>query len=64
MPLHDGTDRSGWEGMHMFWMTEIARAGGGGKPLPSVPLPINLDDSVMIDLEATYSRAAADGYLT
>ncbi len=26
MPLHDWTDRSGWEGMHMFWMTEIARA--------------------------------------
>jgi hypothetical protein len=26
MPLHDWTDRSGWEGMHIFWMTEIARA--------------------------------------
>jgi hypothetical protein len=26
MPLHDWTDRFGWEGMHIFWMTEIARA--------------------------------------
>ena len=26
MPLHDWTDRPGWEGMHFFWMTEIARA--------------------------------------
>lgn len=26
MPLHEWTDRPGWEGMHIFWMTEIARA--------------------------------------
>jgi len=26
MPLHDWTDRDGWEGLHLFWMTEIARA--------------------------------------
>jgi hypothetical protein len=26
MPLHDWTDLAGWEGMHIFWMTEIARA--------------------------------------
>lgn len=26
MPLHDWTDLPGWEGMHIFWMTEIARA--------------------------------------
>ena len=26
MPLHDWTDRPGWEGMHIFWMTEIARS--------------------------------------
>ncbi len=25
MPLHDWTDRSGWEGLHIYWMTEIAR---------------------------------------
>ncbi len=25
MPLHDWTDRPGWEGMHIFWMTGIAR---------------------------------------
>jgi hypothetical protein len=26
MPLHDWADRPGWEGLHIFWMTEIARA--------------------------------------
>ncbi|AWM40528.1 hypothetical protein GobsT_09630 [Gemmata obscuriglobus] len=26
MPLHDWTDRPGWEGLHIFWMTELARA--------------------------------------
>jgi hypothetical protein len=25
MPLHDWTDRPGWEGLLIFWMTEIAR---------------------------------------
>jgi hypothetical protein len=25
MPLHDWTDRPGWEGLHIFWMTEMAR---------------------------------------
>jgi hypothetical protein len=25
MPLHDWTDQPGWEGVHIFWMTEIAR---------------------------------------
>ena len=32
MPLHDWTDRNGWEGMHIFWMTEIARALRAGLP--------------------------------
>lgn len=32
MPLHDWTDRAGWEGMHTFWMTEIARALCGTLP--------------------------------
>ena len=32
MPLHDWTDRAGWEGMHIFWMTEIARALRGSLP--------------------------------
>lgn len=35
-----------------------------GEPLPSVELPISLDDIVMVDLEGTYSRAAADNYVT
>ncbi len=26
MPLHDWTDRPGWEGLHIYWMTEIARS--------------------------------------
>jgi hypothetical protein len=34
-----------------------------GEPLPSVPLPLTLDASVQIDLEATYGRAAADSYV-
>jgi hypothetical protein len=32
MPLHDWTDLPGWEGMHIFWMTEIARALRGSLP--------------------------------
>ncbi|MBP3955929.1 DUF4058 family protein [Gemmata sp. G18] len=32
MPLHDWTDRPGWEGMHIYWMTEIARALRAGLP--------------------------------
>jgi len=34
-----------------------------GEPLPRVPLALLLNDSVMIDLDATYRRAAADCYL-
>ncbi len=34
-----------------------------GAPLPGMPLPLTLDDAVMVDLEATYARAAADSYL-
>ena len=34
-----------------------------GQPLPTIPLPINLDQSVPVDLEQTYTRAAADAYL-
>src|SRR5882724_10349643 len=25
MPLHDWTDRGGWEGMHHLWITELLR---------------------------------------
>jgi Protein of unknown function (DUF4058) len=25
MALHEWTDRSGWEGLHIYWMTELAR---------------------------------------
>lgn len=34
-----------------------------GEPLPSAPLALTLDDTVMVDLEATYARAAIDSYL-
>ena len=26
MALHEWTDRPGWEGLHIYWMTELARA--------------------------------------
>jgi hypothetical protein len=35
-----------------------------GFPLPSLVLPITVDEQVQIDLEQTYSRAAADAYLS
>ena len=35
-----------------------------GRPLPAVPLPLTVHQSVMVDLEATYREAAASAYLT
>jgi len=35
-----------------------------GQPLPTMPLPLTVHVNVPIDLESTYSRAAADAYLT
>lgn len=35
-----------------------------GDPLPTLPLPLSVHKAVTIDLEGTYSRAAADAYLT
>jgi hypothetical protein len=34
-----------------------------GDPLPTATLPLNIDQSVPIDLEQTYMRAAADAYV-
>lgn len=34
-----------------------------GQPLPTLPLALTPTDAIMIDLEATYMRAAADSYL-
>ena len=34
-----------------------------GAPLPTVVLPINIDQSVPIDLEQTYTRTAEYAYL-
>lgn len=35
-----------------------------GKPLPTLPLPLSVHQSVEIDLEQTYQRAAEQAYLT
>ena len=35
-----------------------------GEPLPSMPLPLSVHKLVTVDLETTYSSAAADAYLT
>jgi hypothetical protein len=35
-----------------------------GEALPSMRLPLSVGQSVLVDLEQTYSRAAADAYLT
>ena len=43
-----------------IWRRPLA----GGRPLPSLPLPITMDAAVAVDLEQTYMRAAADAYLT
>jgi hypothetical protein len=34
-----------------------------GSPLPVMPLPLTVETTVPVDLEQTYSRAAADAYL-
>lgn len=34
-----------------------------GAPLPTLPLPLEVNVEVPVDLEGTYARAAADGYL-
>ena len=34
-----------------------------GAPLPVLPLPLEVETAVPVDLEATYARAAADAYL-
>ena len=34
-----------------------------GEPLPVMPLPLNIELAVSVDLEQTYSRAAADAYV-
>ena len=34
-----------------------------GEPIPSMPLPLTPDQQVIVDLEATYARAAADSYV-
>lgn len=56
MPPHDWTDRDGWEGMHIFWMTKIARelrailphgyrAVIGSSPLVAVSSDVALADA-------------------
>jgi hypothetical protein len=40
------------------------RALEPGAPLPTLPLALNVQTAVQVDLETTYMRAAADAYLT
>lgn len=46
MPLHDWTDQPGWEGVHLYWMTEIGRWLKGHLPpgyrafIGTSPLPV------------------------
>jgi hypothetical protein len=40
------------------------RALAVGEPLPQMRLPLSLDESVAVDLEATYRRATEAAYLT
>jgi hypothetical protein len=35
-----------------------------GEPLPAMPLPLTVDQLILVDLERTYMQAAADAYLT
>lgn len=35
-----------------------------GAPLPNLPLAINMETSIDVDLETTYTRAASDAYMT
>jgi hypothetical protein len=35
-----------------------------GEPLPILPLPLSVHQSVVIDLEQTYRRAAEQAYLS
>jgi Protein of unknown function (DUF4058) len=65
MPLHDWTERSGWEGMHIFWMTEIARALRANLPpgyravIGSSPLVAVGVSPVMPDVAVTNGSTAA-----
>lgn len=42
-----------------IWRRSLA----AGEPLPTLPLPLDVERSVSVDLESTYHRAAADSYL-
>jgi hypothetical protein len=35
-----------------------------GEPLPTLPLPLTPEQAVAVELEVTYTRAAADAYLS
>jgi hypothetical protein len=52
-PMPDGGSLVG------FWRRPLTV----GQPLPFLPLPLNVNREVVLDLEATYMRAADDSYL-
>ncbi len=72
MPLHDWTDRPGWEGLHIYWMTEIARslrsrlppgyrAVIGSSPLVAIgPFPVKPDVAVTNGSHSSGPRASRE----
>ena len=77
MALHDWAALDGWEGVHQFWVNEIARdlkanlppgyrAAVGASPLVLMPesrLATDAATGAVVNLDPTYTRAAADNYL-
>ena len=61
MPLHDWTDRPGWEGLHIFWMTEIARSLRANLP-PGYRAVIG-SDPIIPDLEVAVATLEAAALL-
>ena len=45
------------------WLDLWQRPLAVGEPLPALPLALHGDDRVVVNLDATYTRAAADNYL-
>jgi hypothetical protein len=46
MPLHDWAELSGWEGMHLLWMSELLRHVTQGRRLDEARE--NLDEAVAL----------------
>lgn len=53
----------GWDRHEGLNLAVWRRALAAGQPLPTLPLPLTPDLAVRVDLDSTYTRAAADAYL-